>query len=151
MIHEAPVIVSLPLVKRHGSARFTCALKIHFGSVALGGPAGGAQERGQQGYFDQRLVHFADAAKPQLNVVDARALLARSGPGLSAGAEIVRGVNRIVLCGDMVATDAYCARLLARHDPTFAVEMIDRQLKHAGELGLGTADLDAVKIVERRV
>lgn len=151
VIHEAPVIVSLPLVKRHGSARFTCALKIHFGSVALGDRLVAHKNKNQQGYFDQRLVHFADAAKAQLNIVDARALLARSGPVLSAGAEIVRGVNRIVLCGDMVATDAYCARLLARHDPTFAVEMIDRQLAHAVALGLGTADLDAVKIVERRV
>ena len=51
----------------------------------------------------------------------------------------------------MVATDAYCARLLARHDPTFSVEMIDRQLKHASDLGLGTADLGAVKVVELRV
>ncbi len=150
-IHEAPVLVSLPLVKRHGSARFTCALKIHFGSVAMSDRMVTHKNERQQAYFDQRLVHFADAAKAQLNVVDARALLARSGPGLSAGSEIVRGVNRIVLCGDMVATDAYCARLLARHDPTFSVEMIDAQLKHAVALGLGTADLDAVRIVERRV
>ena len=151
VIHEAPVLLSLPVVKRHGAARFTCALKMHFGSVAMSDRLVAHKNERQQGYFDQRLVHFADAAKPQLNIVDARALLARSGPGLSAGSEIVRGVNRIVLCGDMVATDAYCARLLARHDPTFAVEMIDRQLKHASELGLGTADLDAVKVVERRV
>ena len=151
VLDEAPVIVSLPLVKRHGSARFTCALKIHFGSVAMADRLVAHKNEKQPGYFDQRLVHFADAVKPQLNIVDARALLTRSGPGLSASSEIVRGVNRIVLCGDMVATDAYCARLLARHDPTFAVEMIDRQLKHASELGLGTADLDAVKIVERRV
>jgi len=151
VIHEAPVVVSLPLVKRHSAARFTCALKIHFGSVAMSDRLVAHKNERRQDYFDQRLVHFADAAKPQLNIVDARALLARSGPGLSAGSEVVRGVNRIVLCGDMVATDAYCARLLARYDPTFAVEMIDRQLKHASELGLGTADLGAVKVVERRV
>jgi len=151
VIHDAPVLVSLPLVKRHAAARFTCALKIHFGSVAMSDRLVAHKNERQQGYFDQRLVHFADAAKPQLNIVDARALLARSGPGLSAGSEIVRGVNRIVLCGDMVATDAYCARILARHDPTFSLEMIDRQLRHASELGLGTADLEAVRIVERRV
>ncbi len=150
-IHEAPVIVSLPPVKRHGSARFTSALKIHFGSVSMADRLVAHKNERAKGYFDERLVHFADAAKPQLNVVDARALLARSGPSLSAGSEIVRGVNRIVLCGDMVASDAYCARLLARHDPTFSVEMIDRQLAHARELKLGIADLDAVKIVELRV
>ena len=151
VIDESPVVVSLPVVKRHGSARFTCALKMHFGSVAMADRLVAHKNERNGAYFDQRLVHFADAAKPQLNLVDARVLLARSGPALSAASEVVKGVNRIVLCGDMVATDAYCARLLARHDPTFSVEMIDRQLKHASELGLGTANLDAIKIVELRV
>jgi hypothetical protein len=50
----------------------------------------------------------------------------------------------------MVATDAYCARLMAEYDSTFSPEMIDPQLRHAVALGLGTADLDAVKIVEVR-
>ncbi len=131
VIHEAPVIVSLPPVKRHGSARFTSALKIHFGSVSMADRMVAHKNEGTPGYFDERLVHFADTAKPQLNLVDARILLARNGPGLSAGSEVVKGVNRIVLCGDMVASDAYCARLLARHDPTFSMEMIDRQLRHA--------------------
>jgi uncharacterized protein YecE (DUF72 family) len=58
----------------------------------------------------------------------------------------VRGVNRLILCGDVVATDAYCARLLAEHDGTFSPEMIAGQLKHAAALGLGTADLDAVRL-----
>lgn len=138
-------------MKRHGSARFTSALKIHFGSVSMADRMVAHKNERTRGYFDQRLVHFADAVKPQLNIVDARALLARNGPGLGAGAEVVTGVNRLILCGDMVASDAYCARLLARYDPTFSVEMINRQLKHATELGLGTADLDAVKVVELRV
>jgi uncharacterized protein (DUF362 family) len=150
VIHESPVLVSLPVVKRHSAARFTCALKMHFGSVAMADRLLAHKNERSAGYFDQRLVHFADTAKPQLNVVDARVLLARSGPALSAGSEVVKGVNRIVLCGDMVATDAYCARLLAQHDPTFSVAMIDPQLKHASELGLGTADLDRVKVVELR-
>jgi len=150
-LHEAGVIVSLPPVKRHGAARFTCALKMHFGSVRMADRLVAHKNEGRQEFFDQRLVHFADAVKPQLNVVDARALLARNGPTLSGGGQVVRGVNRIVLCGDMVATDAYCARLLAEHDPTFSVDMIAGQLRHAADLGLGTADLGAVKIVERRV
>ena len=96
----------------------------------------------------QRLVHFADAVRPQLNVVDARAILARSGPGLGRGAEVIQGVNKLILSGDMVAVDAYCARLMAQHDDTFALDTVASQLKHAATLGLGKADLDAVKIVE---
>jgi hypothetical protein len=48
----------------------------------------------------------------------------------------------------MVAVDSYCARLLAQYDETFKPEMAAPALKHAAALGLGKADLDAVRIVE---
>jgi uncharacterized protein (DUF362 family) len=150
MLHEAGVIISLPVVKRHGAARFTCALKMHFGSVAMADRII-THKKGQAGdseYLDERLVAFADAVRPQLNIVDARAILTRSGPTLSAGGRVVPFVNRIILCGDMVATDAYCARLMAEHDDTFSLDMVSRQLATATKLKLGTADLDAVRVVE---
>jgi len=103
---------------------------------------------GRSGLMAQRIVEFADTVKPQLNVVDARSILARSGPGLGNGAEVVRGVNKIILSGDMVATDSYCARLMAKYDNTFKLDTVAPQLKHAAALGLGKADLDAIKIVE---
>lgn len=151
LLHEAPIVVSLPVLKRHrGGANFTCCLKMHFGSVAMADRMliHAKDDSGRSGLFQQRLVHFADAVKPQLNVVDARAVLTRGGPALGGGAEIVRGVNKLILSGDMVAVDSYCARLLAEHDHTFKVDMAAPQLKHAAALGLGKADLDAVKIVE---
>ena len=151
ILHEAPIVVSLPLVKRHRSgANFTCALKMHFGSVAMADRmlVHTKDNDGRSGLMQQRLVHFADTVKPQLNVVDARAILARSGPGLGGGAEVVRGVNKLILSGDMVAVDAYCARLMAQHDETFTIDMVAPQLRHAAALGLGKADLDVVKVVE---
>ncbi|MGA8673239.1 MAG: DUF362 domain-containing protein [Terracidiphilus sp.] len=151
LLHEAPIVVSLPVLKRHrGGANFTCCLKMHFGSVAMADRmlVHAKDDSGRSGLFQQRLVHFADAVKPQLNVVDARAILTRGGPALGGGAEIVRGVNKLILSGDMVAVDSYCARLLAEHDQTFKVDMAAPQLRHAAALGLGKADLDAVKIVE---
>jgi len=150
LLHEAPIVVSLPVVKRHQGANFTCALKMHFGSVAMADRmlVHTKDDAGRSGLMHQRLVHFADAVRPQLNVVDARAILARSGPGLGGGAEVLRGVNKLILSGDMVAVDAYCARLMARHDDTFTLDMVAPQLRHAVALGLGKADLDAVKVVE---
>ncbi|HXY10325.1 MAG TPA: DUF362 domain-containing protein [Terriglobales bacterium] len=152
LLHEAPIVVSLPVVKRHVWVNFTCALKMHFGSVAMADRmlVHTKDSEGRTGLMHQRLVHFADAVRPQLNVVDARAILARSGPGLGGGAEVVQGVNKIILSGDMVAVDAYCARLMAQHDKTFALDMVAPQLRHAAALGLGKADLDAVKVVEIR-
>jgi len=153
ILHEAPIVVSLPVVKRHTYVSFTCALKMHFGSVAMADRmlVHTKDLNGRSGLMEQRLVHFADAVKPQLHIVDARAILARSGPGLGGGAEVVPGVNKIILSGDMVAVDAYCARLLAQHDKTFNPDTIVPQLRHAGALGLGNADLDTVKVVEIRV
>jgi uncharacterized protein (DUF362 family) len=153
LLHEAGVVISFPVVKRHQAARFTCALKLHFGSVSMPDRLITHKngERGRPDYLDHRLVHFADAVKPQLNIVDARSLLARSGPTRGGRAEIVPDVNQIVLCGDMVATDAYCAQLLARHDDTFSVDMISVQLNAAAKLGLGIADLNEIRIVEIEV
>ena len=153
LLHEAPIVVSLPVLKRHrGGANFSCCLKMHFGSVAMADRMliHSKDDSGRSGLFQQRLVQFADAVRPQLNVVDARAVLTRGGPALGGGAEIVRGVNKLILSGDMVAVDSYCARLLAQLDPTFGVDMATTQLKHAAALGLGRADLDAVKIVDIR-
>jgi uncharacterized protein (DUF362 family) len=152
LLHEAPIVVSLPVVKRHGWVNFTCTLKMHFGSVAMADRmlVHTKDRDGRSGLMQQRLVHFADAVKPQLNIVDARSILARNGPGLSGGAEVVTGVNKLILSGDMVAVDAYCARLMAQHDKTFTLDMVAPQLKHAAALGLGKADLDAVKVVEIR-
>jgi len=152
LLHEAPIVVSLPVVKRHEWVNFTCALKMHFGSVAMADRmlVHTKDSDGRSGLMHQRLVHFADTVRPQLNIVDARAILTRSGPGLGRGAEVVPGVNKLILSGDMVAVDAYCARLLAQHDETFKFDMIAPQLRHAAALGLGRADLDAVKIVEIR-
>ncbi|HVM74420.1 MAG TPA: DUF362 domain-containing protein [Candidatus Saccharimonadales bacterium] len=153
LLNEAPIVVSLPVVKRHrGGANFTCALKMHFGSVSMADRmlVHSKDDAGRSGLFQQRLVHFADTVRPQLNVVDARSILARSGPGLSGGAEVIQGVNKLILSGDMVAVDAYCARLMAQHDETFSLDTVASQLKHAATLGLGKADLDDVKVVEIR-
>jgi len=56
--------------------------------------------------------------------------------------------DKLVISGDMVAADAYCAQLLASHDATFSVQMIEPTLTRAAELGLGTRDLNQVEIVE---
>jgi uncharacterized protein (DUF362 family) len=80
-LHDAAVVLSLPIPKRHQEARFSCALKMHFGSVAQADRylAHKNGRTGRRSHFDDRLVHFADAVRPQLNIVDARALLARGG------------------------------------------------------------------------
>jgi uncharacterized protein (DUF362 family) len=107
----------------------------------------GSGESGKN-FFDGAIAECADAVRPELNIVDGRSLLTRNGPTLSGGAEVKSGVNRIILCGDMVATDVYCAKLMQEHDDTFSPDMISYQLDTAIKLGLGEGDLDAVVIKE---
>jgi uncharacterized protein (DUF362 family) len=149
--HNADVIISLPMVKRHGSARFTCALKNHFGSVY--GPLRFVAHKKQEAdgdteYFDTALVEFADAVRPELNIVDGRSLLIKNGPTMTGAAEVKPGVNKIILCGDMVATDVYCSQLMADNDDTYSTDMIALQIEIAQKLGLGVGDLKDVVIKE---
>ena len=69
--------------------------------------------------------------------------MARSGPTIQQG-EVVEGVNRVIICGDMVATDVYCANLLEEHDPTFSKNSISVTLNAAETLGLLSAEMPTV-------
>jgi hypothetical protein len=82
--------------------------------------------------------------------VDARAILAKGGPTRGKG-EIIEGVNRIIVSGDMVALDTYCSRIMEEHDETYFTEMIVPYLRVAERLGLGTMDLKKAKIIEIKV
>ncbi len=151
-LYDADVIINLPVIKRHDSARFTCALKNHFGSVyfplrQVAHTKLRADDNGKQ-FFDSALAEYADSVRSELTIVDGRSLLVRHGPGLKENAEIKSGVNRIILCGDMVATDTYCSRLMEEHDDTYSHDMISFQLETARKLGLGEGDLNNVVIKE---
>lgn len=151
-IQEADVVVNLPVIKRHDGARFTCAMKNHFGSVYLPlrqlAHAKMRSGDGGKDFFDRALAEYADSVRPELNIVDGRQILVRGGPSLRGKAEIRPGVNKMIFCGDMLATDIYCSQLMQKHDDTYSTDMISVQLKTAEELGLGVGDLKNVVIKE---
>ncbi|OGP55919.1 MAG: hypothetical protein A2Y65_04590 [Deltaproteobacteria bacterium RBG_13_52_11] len=164
-IHQAPVVVNMPCLKRHHSSFLTCALKNQFGAIygaqrwdshirgeGIQKGMKGATERTKAAFRDEThfmtaLAEFADAVRPELSIVDARAILIKGGPTRGKG-EIKEGVNRIILSGDMVALDAYCSRLMEKYDETYTTEMIRPYLRVAERLGLGTMDLKKAKIIE---
>lgn len=151
-LHEASFIINAVVPKRHVAARFTCALKNHFGSVY--GPERwavhreGREESSGVELFDKALVEFADAVRPELTIVDARSLLTRHGPKIRGRSEVKDGVNKLILCGDMVAADRYCADLMKKYDDTFDPEMIALQLEYAEKIGLGTLQKDQIEFIE---
>ena len=152
-LYEADVVLNLPMIKRHGSARFTCALKNHFGSVffplrQLAHKKENSKTDEGRNFFDHALAEYADSVRSELNIVDGRSLLIRGGPSLSGKAEVKEGVNKIILCGDMVATDVYCSKLMQENDETYSHDMIAYQLETAEKLGVGMGDLNNVVIKE---
>jgi uncharacterized protein (DUF362 family) len=151
-IQAAPVVINLPVLKRHFAGQITSALKNHFGSVA--GPhrwLAHSQLQSNRDYYDRKLVEFASAVRPELTITDIRSIQAVTGPGRDENTRIVEGVNRLLLSGDMVAADAMAMELMKQYDSTFTAEnerIVRRQHQHAEELGLGTGDLSKVEIVE---
>ncbi len=151
-IQTAPVVINLPVLKRHFAGQITSALKNHFGSVA--GPhrwLAHAALHSNRDYYDRKLVEFASAVRPELTITDIRSIQAVTGPSRDEHTRIIDGVNRLLVSGDMVAADAMALELMKEYDSTFTAEnegILRRQHRHAEELGLGTGDLAKVEIVE---
>lgn len=155
-LSNASFIINTPVLKRHVTSGLTCALKNHFGSV-LGRhrwTAHRASRMGKEGldFFMKSVSEFADAVRPELTIVDARSILVGMGPAQQMpGAKVIKGVNRMIFCGDMVATEVYCAAIMKQYDKSFISSMIGSTLDHAAKLGLGTADLTKIKVIELKI
>lgn len=152
-LFDAPVVINLPTLKRHFAPGMTCGLKNYFGAVHRGerGRAHQEMRSGSSGaaFFKRAIAELADSLRSELTIVDARSLLVKGGPSLGTGrAEVKAGVNRMIVGSDMVAVEAYAARLLAAHDDTFSAAMAETTLECAQALGMGVADLTQVEILE---
>ncbi len=154
-LQEAPVIINLPVLKRHFAGQITSALKNHFGSVygAHRWLAHAALEKNRD-YFDRKLVEFASAVRPELTITDVRSIQAVTGPSRDEKTRIIDGVDRLIITGDMVAADVVAMELMKKHDDTFTsanAAIVHRQHQHAEELGLGVSDLSRFDIIELKV
>jgi uncharacterized protein (DUF362 family) len=92
------------------------------------------------------VIDIAGVVNPDLNIVDGRTVLTVGGPRYSSGVPV--DANKIVLCGDMVATDSYCSDILSAHDPDFMPQMALPTIGRAEYLGLGTFDPSKVEVIE---
>ncbi len=151
-LQEAPVIINMPVLKRHFAGQLTSALKNHFGSVY--GPQrwlAHACLQKDRDYYDRKLAEFASAVRPELTITDVRSIQAVSGPFRGEDTKIIEGVNRMIITGDMIAADVVAMDLMKKYDETFTSDneaIVRRQHAHAEELGLGTSDLSRLEIIE---
>lgn len=132
-ILDADVFINVPILKHHGGAKVTAALKNFMGLV-----------------WDRQYMHahnldqcIADAAlyrKPDLNIIDAYRIMPTNGPrGVTLND--VRTVKYQILSTDIVAADVLACKLL-RTKPE-DVRYVALAAKH----GLGTDDESRIDMV----
>ncbi len=146
-IYDASVILNVGVLKRHHTAGFTCAIKNNVGTVA--GPDATSTRRYlhyEATDFCEVVAEIAGVVNPELNIIDARTILTVQGPTSSAGVPVV--INKIVLCGDIVATDTYCEKILSAIDKSPVDSRCWGSTSYAESLGLGISDLGKVEIIE---
>jgi uncharacterized protein (DUF362 family) len=133
LILEADVFINVPVLKHHGGAQMTCALKNFMGLV-----------------WDRRFMHqnnlnqcIADAGlirRPDLNVVDAYRVMISGGPTGRSPKTKVRTIKCLLASRDIVAIDTASAALLGT--PVNKIGYIALAQKH----NLGTMDLKKLNI-----
>jgi uncharacterized protein (DUF362 family) len=145
-VYDAPILLSTCVVKRHRNAILTCAIKNNVGTISGSGMTSTREYLHRSNNFMEELAEIAGLVNPELVIVDARSILTEDGPMLSYGGTVV-DVGEVVISGDIVAADAYCAQMMEANDATFSASDISGTLQRAVDLGLGTSDLSQVEIM----
>jgi uncharacterized protein (DUF362 family) len=134
---EADVWFNVPILKNHGGAKLSCAMKNYMGIV-----------------WDRRIFHSNDLQqciadictwpkKPVLNIVDAYRLMHQNGPQGKSEADVAT-VKSLIASTDIVAVDTAALRFFNQ------VKKLDIEaVGHIGKgdaMKLGTKDIDHIEI-----
>lgn len=132
----ADVLINVPIAKHHSLARLSLGIKNLLGVIT--------DPNRMHRNLGQRAADLVSLVRPTLTVVDAVRILTAHGP-TGGSLNDVRQADTIIASHDFVAADAYAATLLDRTGEEIAY------VKAAADMGLGTLDLDTVKIEETNV
>lgn len=132
LILQSDVFINVPVLKNHGGAGLTIAMKNLMGIVWNRGEL---HSRG----LHQCIADLSLLRKPDLNVVDAYRVMTRSGPrGTSEKDITIRKAQ--ILSTDIVAADTAAAKIFGT-EPS-SVDYIRQGAAHKA----GTMDLDRLKV-----
>jgi len=132
-ILSADVVINVPVAKHHSLARLSLGGKNLLGVVSTPSL--------MHANLNQRIADVVSLVRPTLTVVDAVRTLMAHGP-TGGNLDDVRLTNTVIASHDLVAADACAASLFGLTGSDVAY------VKAAADMGLGTLDLDAVKVVE---
>lgn len=132
LILESDVFINVPVLKDHGGARLSIAMKNLMGVVW-------DRRYWHRNNLHQCIADYSTYRQPDLNVVDAYAVMKKNGPRGVSEADVVQLKSQI-LSTDIVAIDAAATKL-------YGLDISDVEyISKADELKAGTMDLSKLKI-----
>jgi len=130
---EASVLINVPIAKHHSLARLSLGGKNLLGVIL--------KPNQIHRNLGQRVADLASLVRPTLTVVDAVRILTDHGP-TGGSLNDVQRTDTVIASHDIVAADAYAATLFDKTGSDIPY------VTAAAEMGLGTMDLEGVKIDE---
>jgi uncharacterized protein (DUF362 family) len=132
-ILDADTVINVPIAKQHGTTRLTLGCKNLMGTIL---------NRGQiHSNIHQRIADLTSRVRPALTLVDGIRTLMQGGP-TGGNLDDVKMSNTIIASADVVAADSQAALLF---------DLVGADIDYipaAAAMGLGTMDLNAIKIEE---
>ncbi len=132
LILESDVFINVPILKSHGGAGLTIAMKNLMGVVW-------DRKFWHRNDLHQCIADYATFRKPDLNIVDSYYVMKKNGPRGVSEADVVTLKSQIIST-DMVAADAAGAKLFGK-----TPSEID-YIRIADEMNIGTMDLSKLNI-----
>lgn len=132
-ILDADAIINVPIAKHHGTTGLTLGCKNLMGTIL---------NRGQiHSNIDQRIADLVSRIRPTLTVIDGVRTLMQNGP-TGGNLDDVKMSNTVIASADVVSADSYAATLFDKSGMDIGY------IRAAASMGLGTMDLNSVKIEE---
>lgn len=132
LLQEADVFINVPILKNHGGATLSIAMKNLMGVI---------WDRGfyHKNDLHQCIADYLTHRKPDLNIIDAYRVMKRNGPKGVSLSDVVT-MKSLIISTDIVAADAAATKLFGL-DPS--------QIGHiamASKMGIGQIDLEKLNI-----
>lgn len=147
-VYEAEVLISVPVIKTHRFAEYSCSLKNIVGAIH---PRYRPSVTFLSGNWHERIAELNLAVHPQLTIADGTTVMIAGGPtsGTSVAADL------LLLSGDRVALDIVAIGLLRTYGAWPKVQGMrieeQRQIKRAAELGLGLRKSERIELVSESI